>query len=412
MSFARDAAAALSGLGDVETRQRAWRAFEAVGLPTTRDEVWRYAPLDRLDLEGVHVTTRAGSPVSSPLVSELARGASAVVVTVDGFVVERPPTPAGVEVVVAAPGASPLDGSSVERYGADAFALLNSALSPGALEIRVAANVVLEAPLLVVHHVSAGRVAAPRTQVVLGRGAAATVVEVLIGGEQAVVVPVGEYRLGPDAALRLVAYQRLAPDAWHIARTTTVIDRDARMSHSVLGLGAGYDRSRNDAELVGPLAHNELRTTYLGRGDQVHDLRTHQFRRAGRTTSVLLSKGAVGERSRSIYTGLIEIEHGARKTDARQTNQNLLLSPHAHADSVPNLDIRENDVVCAHASTVGPLDELQRWYLESRGVSRADAQRLMIQGFFAEMLDGLPVGVASSMENDVAALLGGVEVAP
>jgi len=88
----------------------------------------------------------------------------------------------------------------------------------------------------------------------------------------------------------------------------------------------------------------------------------------------------VADESRSVYTGLIEIEKGAKRTDARQTNHNLLLSRGAHADSVPNLDIRENDVMCAHASSVGPLDELQRWYLESRGVSREDAQRLMIQG--------------------------------
>ncbi len=114
----------------------------------------------------------------------------------------------------------------------------------------------------------------------------------------------------------------------------------------------------------------------------------------GRTRSTLLSKGAVADSSRSVYTGLIEIEKGAKRTDARQTNHNLLLSPHAHADSVPNLDIRENDVMCAHASSVGPLDELQRWYLESRGVTRPDAERLMIQGFFYEMLATLPPELA------------------
>jgi Fe-S cluster assembly protein SufD len=130
----------------------------------------------------------------------------------------------------------------------------------------------------------------------------------------------------------------------------------------------------------------------------------------GRTASRLLSKGAVAEESRSIYTGLIEIERGARRTDARQTNHNLLLSPHAHADTVPNLDIRENDVTCAHASSVGPLDELQRWYLESRGVSRHDAERLMIQGFFNEMLDVLPRDVASVIEADIASQLDGVVV--
>ena len=113
---------------------------------------------------------------------------------------------------------------------------------------------------------------------------------------------------------------------------------------------------------------------------------------------------------RQVYTGVIEIEKGAKRTDARQTNHNLLLSPHAHADSVPNLDIRENDVVCAHASSVGPLDELQRWYLESRGVSRHDAERLMIKGFFYEMLATLPSGLADVVEEDLAQVLADVAV--
>jgi Fe-S cluster assembly protein SufD len=175
-------------------------------------------------------------------------------------------------------------------------------------------------------------------------------------------------------------------------------------------MGGHYNRSRNDAELLGPGAENELRTTFLGSGDQVHDFRTHQFHKSARTRSTLLSKGAVADESRSVYTGLIEIEKGATRTDARQTNHNLLLSPHAHADSVPNLDIRENDVMCAHASSVGPLNELQRWYLESRGVTRADAERLMIQGFFYEMMTNLPGELAELVENDVTSALASVKV--
>jgi Fe-S cluster assembly protein SufD len=142
----------------------------------------------------------------------------------------------------------------------------------------------------------------------------------------------------------------------------------------------------------------------------VHDFRTRQFHHAGRTRSTLLSKGAVADHSRSVYTGLIEIDKGAKRTDARQTNHNLLLSPHAHADSVPNLEIRENDVMCAHASSVGPLDELQRWYLESRGVARDDAERLMIQGFFYEMLATLPHDLAEVVERDLGEVLGQVRI--
>ena len=235
-----------------------------------------------------------------------------------------------------------------------------------------------------------------------------TIVEYFEGGENALVVPVSEYRVEDNGALQLITYQRLDASAWHVARTTGHLARDARLHQAVVGFGAHYDRSRNDAELLGSGASNELRTTFLGSGNQVHDFRTRQFHVAPRTTSTLLSKGAVAGSSRSVYTGLIEIEKGAKRTDARQTNHNLLLSKEAHADSVPNLDIRENDVMCAHASSVGPLDDLQRWYLESRGVTPEDAQRLLIQGFFYEMLSALPTQLAELVERDVAAVLSSV----
>ncbi len=160
------------------------------------------------------------------------------------------------------------------------------------------------------------------------------------------------------------------------------------MRQAVIGMGEPLRplaQRRRDAS--GRAARTSCGTTFLGSGTQVHDFRTRQFHVGARSRSTLLSKGAVAGSSRSVYTGLIEIEKGAKRTDARQTNHNLLLSPAAHADSVPNLDIRENDVMCAHASSVGPLDELQLWYLESRGVEPDEAERLMIQGFFTEMLD-------------------------
>ena len=294
-----------------------------------------------------------------------------------------------------------------ERYRGDAFALLNAALSPAATVVRVGAGVNVESPLIIRHAVGSSA-AFPRTVVRLGPGASATVVEYYEGGVDALVVPLSEFQVEQDAALRLVTYQRLDASAWHVGRSTAFLEKDARMRQAVIGMGSHYDRSRNDAEMNGAGSENELGTTYLGTGTQVHDFRTRQFHVGQRSRSTLLSKGAVAGSSRSVYTGLIEIEKGAKRTDARQTNHNLLLSPAAHADSVPNLDIRENDVVCAHASSVGPLDELQLWYLESRGVEPDEAERLMIQGFFTEMLTELPAGLARLVEDDVSGVLAGV----
>ena len=152
-------------------------------------------------------------------------------------------------------------------------------------------------------------------------------------------------------------------------------------------MGGDYARSRVDCRLTGRGATGNLRAAYFGEGDQMLDFRTFQDHLAPDTTSDLLFKGAVAGTSRSVYTGLIHVAKEARGTNAFQTNRNVKLSDGAWAESVPNLEIENNDVHCSHASTVGPIDEDQRFYLESRGVPPEAAERLIVAGFFAEVLE-------------------------
>jgi Fe-S cluster assembly protein SufD len=407
--FADSASSFIASRSDAVQRQLAWSGFEAAGLPQVSDEVWRYAPLSELDLDRFRVAIEPSVSNDSDFASQLCERAGLVIRVVDGFCTDTSSYLEGVTVQIEE-SANSLSGETfAARYESDTFALLNAALSPATTVVRVGPGVIVDAPIVVLN-ITNGSSSFPRTQIDLGRGASATVVEYFEGGDDALVVPLSEYQIGENAALQLITYQRLASSAWHVARTTGFLGRDARLRQAVIGMGGHYNRSRNDAEMLGLGSENELRTTFLGSGSQVHDFRTHQLHVAGRSHSTLLSKGAVADDSRSVYTGLIEIEKGAKRTDARQTNHNLLLSPTAHADSVPNLDIRENDVMCAHASSVGPLDELQRWYLESRGVSRDDAERLMIQGFFNEMLVALPKELAELVEADVTSILMSVRI--
>lgn len=403
-SFADSAATFIDARPNATERRLAWALFEAQGLPTTSDEVWRYAPLTDLDLGRFAVAGEPERVAQSPFATQLIERAGLVVRVSDGFAIAPTDELEGVSVDFEESSTSLTGDPLAVRYEGDSFALLNAALAPATTVIRVAAGVNVAEPIVVLNQ-SSSNASFSRTQLHIGRGASVTIVEYFEGGENGLVVPVSEYRVEDNASLQLVTYQRLDHSAWHVARTTGHLARDARLHQAVVGFGAHYDRSRNDAELLGPGAANELRTTFLGSGDQVHDFRTRQYHVAGRTTSTLLSKGAVADSSRSVYTGLIEIEKGAKRTDARQTNHNLLLSKSAHADSVPNLDIRENDVMCAHASSVGPLDDLQLWYLESRGVTPEEAQRLLIQGFFYEMLSALPSELAELVERDVATVL-------
>ena len=407
--FAESASSFIADRPDAASRQLAWSGFEKAGLPVVSDEVWRYAPLSEFNLERFAVAKAPRPAADSAFARQLCERAGLVVRVVDGFGVDVGDAPEGVSVELEESSDSLSGEMLLERYESDTFALLNVALAPATTVIRVAPGVLVERPIVVLN-VTNGSSSFPRTQIDLGRGASATIVEYYEGGVDGLVVPLSEYRIGENAALQLITYQRLASSAWHVARTTGLLGRDARLRQSVIGMGGHYNRSRNDAVMLGLGSENELRTTFLGSGQQVHDFRTHQLHVAGRSHCTLLSKGAVADESRSVYTGLIEIEKGAKRTDARQTNHNLLLSPSAHADSVPNLDIKENDVMCAHASSVGPLDELQRWYLESRGVSRNDAERLMIQGFFNEMLVSLPTELAELVEADVNSILATVRI--
>ena len=407
-TFPADVSAALGGPAWLAAR-RAEALDRLSGLTPPREaaEVWRYSPIDRLDLDAYQPAATAGlaapPDVAVALAGEFGQGPRVVVRNGVVCALERAGLPDGVLLgpASALPEAPETLGEIVGS--GDYFATLNTAFAPDALVLSVPARTHLEVPIVIVHWCDAaapdgpGSTSFPRTLVALGEDAQAQVVEVLtgpVGPERSMVVPVGEYSVADRARLSYVIVQDLGPGAWHIARLGATVGRDATLRTFTAGLGGDYDRCRLDAAAVGQGASTEVTTVYLGSGEQVHDVRTLQDHVAPRTTSDLLCKGAVAERSRSIYTGLIRVRHGAARADAMQTNHNLVLDATAHADSVPNLDIEENDVRCSHASSVGPVDEDQRYYLESRGLSPDRAERLIVLGFFDDVVERAPVAAA------------------
>lgn len=162
----------------------------------------------------------------------------------------------------------------------------------------------------------------------------------------------------------------------------------------MVAFGGFYARVRTDISLDGRGAHGELVGVYYGDGDQILDFRTFQHHRAHNTTTDLLFKGTVDDKAGSVYTGMIHIHPEGAGSEAFQTNKNIKLSPDAWAWSVPNLEIENNDVKCSHASTVSPVDLDQRFYLHSRGVPPAIADRLIVGGFFNDVISRLPVASA------------------
>jgi Fe-S cluster assembly protein SufD len=264
-------------------------------------------------------------------------------------------------------------------------------------------------PVVVVHRTEAAggdRVATfPRLSVVAGDDSEVNVVEVQVSdGAASLVVPVTEIAAGRAARVGHVTVQELGLATWQVGLQVSQLDAESTLRSSSIAFGGDYARLRTDCRMVGRGATGELDAVYFGEATQTLDFRTFQTHVAPDTTSNLLFKGAGGGVSRAVYTGLIRVGKDARGTNAFQTNRNVKLSDGAWAESVPNLVIENNDVKCSHASAVGPIDEEQRFYLESRGVPSEVAERLVVTGFFDEVLGRLPVeGLAPTLRATVAA---------
>lgn len=386
-----------------------------VPLPSTDAEEWRYSRVDRLDVSRYRraADLRGGdalpdAPADAAAVIESLGETSGVVVLVDGALVRCELAPEASDA-----GATFATVASVDRAVDDAdhdvFASLNRVVAESPIELVVPRAVRLDAPFVVVSvATSAGAVVAPRVSVRLDDGAAATLVEVHRSGPvDALVVPVTEVAVGRDATLRHAVVQDLDASATTVGSLVVTVDDNGTFDGWVAALGADWARLRMDCRLVGRGATGNLAALYTGTGDQMHDLRTFQDHVGRDTSSQLTFKGSVDDRSHAVYTGLIRIQPNGRGSNAVQSNRILTLSDDAWAESVPNLEIEQNDVRCAHASTVGPVDADQRFYLESRGVPSDVAERLIVAGFFDEILERCPVGpLAALVRPRVAEALG------
>jgi Fe-S cluster assembly protein SufD len=344
-------------------------------MPT--EEIWRYSRIDEFDLDRYQPRTAGQRELRLPAVDP-ALEAKGVVVG-DLRAVE--------------------DARLAEWFGTcsdqspDAFTVLHDAFVAGGVYVHVPAGVVVEQPIVVEHRSGGDGLATfPHTLVVAEENSEITVVDRFAapGGVQ-LVDSVVEILVGDAARVRYLSIQEHGPEVWQIALQRAHVGRDGSLRSSAVALGGEYARLRSESLLTGEGAESDLLAVYFGDGDQMLDFRTLQDHDAPRTRSDLLFKGAVEDTARSVYSGLIRLRKSAQKANASQTNRNLVLTEGAGAESIPNLEIEANDVKCSHASTVGPIDEDQLYYLESRGVSPETAARLIVLGFFDDVLERLPV---------------------
>jgi len=404
MAFDRQDVEGLSARGPgwlAERRNEAWGFFEKLELPREKDEPWRYTDLPRLGFE-----LDAYAPVApsdgAPRPVDLPEGRSGLVVESAGEPAQRALDPAleskGVILTDLATALVEHVDLLEPRLLADGhasdsiFSALHGALAWGGSFLYVPRGVTVPLPVESVQRIGMpGGAAFPHTVVVVEEDAEVVFLERFTSpdGSAALVNGGLDVFAGARSRVRAVALQEHGDQTWHFHAQRSTTGQDTSFQSLVVTLGGRFSRSVVETALRGEHGSVEMLGLYFAAEGQHFDFRTLQDHVAAACTSDLLYKGALKDRSRTVYSGLIRVNESASKTDAYQANRNLVLSDEAKADSKPELEILNNDVRCTHGSTVGQIDDEQLFYLQARGISRHAAERLIVKGFFEDVIGRL-----------------------
>ena len=363
-------------------RADALELYRSLPLPDTSMEAWRFTDLRGFDPDSFVQNGSVGAPTRDMLEIDVSGLATA-----GGGKVEIDKLPDGVEFA-----ALPEDH---ERLGTlidadDKFTAHNAASWQSGLLVRVPKGVELDDPLYVR---------------VVGDGTGATFWRLLVVAEEGSRFSLIEEYTSPSteaagytnsavelfveqgAKLEYVSLQNLSQETWNFATHRATVGRDAELDWVAGGFGSRRGKVRIHNDLAGQGATSRVTGAYFADGTQHLDYDTFQQHHAPSTTSDFAFKGVLREEASVVWRGMIRVEEGAQKTNAYQENRNLILSPDAHADSIPGLEILANDVRCTHGATISQVDREQLFYAMSRGLTRGDAERLIVRGFFQDVLD-------------------------
>jgi Fe-S cluster assembly protein SufD len=379
--------------------------YRAMPLPTTTDEHWRFTDLKGFDPDSFSHDQGPG-PGTRPSESMLEIDVAALAFAGEG----------GLEIERAPEGVTfaPLGESHEllhELVGWDEkFAAHNAAMWQHGLLVHVPRGVSVEQPLYVriANSIDDGSLFW-RLLVVVEEGASLSLIEEFASARpdlRAYSNVVSELFVGRAAKLEYVSIQNLSRETWHFASHHARVEKDARLDWVAGGFGSRKGKTWIQNDLAGEGAESRVTGAYFADGEQHIDYDTFQEHIAPNTTSDFAFKGALRDTATAVWRGMIRVEPDAQKTNAYQENRSLMLSPDAHAVPIPGLEILANDVRCTHGATVGRVDRDELFYAMARGLSRAEAERLIIRGFFQDILDRIelePVreAVASALESRI-----------
>jgi Fe-S cluster assembly protein SufD len=412
------AGAAPSWLADL--RQAGIGRFGALGFPTMKQEAWRFtsvASLTASQFELAHAVPDSRHPALAdirPLL--LGDAAPHRLVFINGHfsapLSDTTRLPPGVRVVnlSAAVASDPLARRHLGKYAGYVerpFAALNTAFIRDGAFVHVPAGVTVDEPIQLLFLTAAEGepqiVTHPRTLIVVERQARAAIVETYAGLRDGVywTNAVTEIAVADGGRADCYRVQREGARAYHVAATEAHQGRDSTVNLHAVAFGAALARHDIAGVLEGTGGSLLLNGLYLLGKAQHADHHTTIDHASPHCESHEYFNGVLDGRSRGVFTGRIIVRPGAQKTDSKQTNNNLLLSTEAHADSQPQLEIYADDVKCTHGSTVGPLDPRALFYLRSRGLDEAHARRLLTYGFAAEILGRMQVPALRSQLDEV-----------
>ncbi|MFL6040450.1 MAG: Fe-S cluster assembly protein SufD [Gaiellales bacterium] len=349
-------------------RAAARERYDALPVPSNREEAWRYTNLRGFDPDAFTTGPSAVTLSEDELADGVVFGSLARAAAEHPQLVER-------------------------HYGAvvaegEKFAAGNAARWDDGVFLHVAAGVEVDTPLRARLDVAGeGTAQYYRALIVLEPGARATFVEEFTSDAAGYLNVVVELVIGDGAKLEYVTIQEHEHGTRQFGTHRATVGRDAELDWVAIGLGGTRAKSRMESYLADQGANVKVTGAYFLRESEHADYDTTQEHAAPNTTSDLFFKGVLADSARAVWRGVIRVDKGAQRTDAYQENRNLLLSREAHADSIPGLEIEANDVRCTHGATVGQIDKMQLFYLMSRGLSRAQAEQLIVRGFFQPILD-------------------------
>lgn len=276
----------------------------------------------------------------------------------------------------------------------DKFAALHGAFWTGGFALYVPKGVAVAEPFHMLSALSDGAVDFGHALVILEDGADATVLaETASDAEMSGGLHCGAIELivGRGARLRYVNLQDWGRGVWHFAQQKALVDRDASIQWTIGALGSRLAKVNQHVALVGEGADAQVNGVMFTEGKQHLSYHTLQHHRAAHCRSDLLYKGGLQDKSRIVWRGMIKVDPGAQKTDGYQRNDNLMLSADARSDSIPGLEIEADDVRCTHGSTSGRVDEELIYYAQARGLTRNEAVRLVVTGFFQQVFDRITI---------------------